>query len=270
MKLNITNLNGMTYKGMIDMNFYEFGQENDEIIVMIHGLTMTWDMFQKVIDQLKEEYHVIAVAVPGHDLTNQSDFTTVEEVSTMIENYLLSKNYHNILCLYGLSMGGGIAIRILANHRVHFENAIIDAGITPYEMPYLFTRFILLNDFCTTMLARQFPSLLNLVFPADRFDEDIRRKEIIGIRHMTAKTIWNAYDSTDNYSMPKVFPDISTNIEYWYGEDEKKDRKLDIQYVEKHIPNVTFQMIPNMTHGQFVCSEPERFCQKLKEVVNQK
>ncbi len=252
---------------MIKMNFHEFGQENKDIIIMIHGLSMTWDMFEDAIDILKDEYHIIAAAVPGHDPHTKEDFTTVEEIASLIERYLLEKEYNYILCLYGLSMGGGIAIRMLADNRIHFQNAIIDAGITPYEMPRLFTRAILLNDFCTTMLARRFPALLDFVFPAERFSEKIRQKEVKGLKNMTPKSIWNAYDSTDNYSMPSVFPDIPTYIEYWYGEDEKKDRMLDLKYVRKHIPNVKFRKIPHMTHGQFICAEPERFCRALKKIL---
>ncbi len=249
------------------MNFYEFGQENKEIVVMIHGLSMTWDMFQDAIDILQAEFHLIVAAVPGHDPQIKEDFTTVEEVAEMIEQYLLEKQYSDIRCLYGLSMGGGIVIRMLADNRLQVQHALIDAGITPYEMPWLFTRIILLNDFCTTMLARRFPSLLEYVFPADRFDEKTRQKEIAGLKNMTPRTIWNAYDSTDNYSMPDHFPQISTHIEYWYGEDEKKDRKLDIRYVRRHIPGVKFRKIPHMMHGQFVCCEAGKFCTLLKKVL---
>ncbi|MDO4650590.1 MAG: alpha/beta hydrolase [Eubacteriales bacterium] len=252
------------------MNFYEFGQENSEIIVMLHGLSMTWDMLQDAVDILKADYHVIVAAIPGHDPKSKEEFTSVENAAGMIEEYLLEKEYDDILCIYGLSMGGAITIRILADNRVRFQKAVIDAGITPYEMPRIFTRAILVNDFATMMLARRFSSLLKYAFAPERFDEEIMQKEIAGIKNMTPKTIWNAFDSANNYSMPADFPEISTCIEYWYGEDEKKDRKLDLRYVKRHIPNVKFRMIPNMTHGQYVCSEPEKFSRTLKKVLKGK
>ncbi len=249
------------------MYYHEFGKEHSKIIILIHGLTMTWDMFENVIDILKKDYHVIAVAVAGHDREENDDFSSVEEVSNRIEDFLYQNHYDDIACLYGLSMGGGIAIRMLANDRIHYQIAIIDAGITPYQMPYLLTRFILIYDFCTTMLARTFPSLLGFMFPEDRFSKEMRDKEILGIKHLSAKTIWRAYDSTDNYSMPKTFPNIDTYIEYWYGQDEKKDRRLDIEYVKTVIPNIAIKEIESMTHGQFVCSRPKEFCERLIEVV---
>ena len=46
--------------------------------------------------------------------------------------------------------------------------------------------------------------------------------------HFSAKTIYNVFWSTNNYSMPEPIPAVDTEIEYWYGEEEKKARKNDI------------------------------------------
>ena len=35
---------------------------------------------------LEKDYHVILVAVPGHDLTTNEEFTSVEQISKCIEN----------------------------------------------------------------------------------------------------------------------------------------------------------------------------------------
>ena len=51
------------------MNIYEYGGADQKSLVMIHGACMSWDMFQDSIDELKEDFHIFAVAVPGHDLT---------------------------------------------------------------------------------------------------------------------------------------------------------------------------------------------------------
>lgn len=83
------------------------------------------------------------------------------------------------------------------------------------------------------------------------------------IRHMSAKTIWRVFDSTDNYSMPDIFPVQNTHIAYWYGEEEKKARKLDIRYVRKHIPGVQFWEISGVDHGEYATMHPEAFCRDL-------
>ena len=80
------------------MHLYEYGKE--KLNIMIHGAFMSWDMFLASMEILKKDYHVILVAVPGHDLTKSEEFTYVEVISKCIENMLIQKEYDNIECLY--------------------------------------------------------------------------------------------------------------------------------------------------------------------------
>lgn len=80
------------------MHLYEYGKE--KLNIMIHGAFMSWDMFLASMEILKKDYHVILVAVPGHDLTKSEEFTYVEEISKCIENMLIQKEYDSIECLY--------------------------------------------------------------------------------------------------------------------------------------------------------------------------
>ena len=230
---------------------------------MIHGACMCWDMFRESVAALQDRFHIYVVAVPGHDPSTDEEFTSVEEISRQIEDELIGRGQGQIDLLYGLSMGGGFAIRILADDRLTVKDAVIDAGITPYELPYIATRLILLKDFLMTEWGRHSKKALALAFPPERYTQEGVDEMFRAMGHMTAKTIWRVFDSTDNYSMPETFPALQTNIRYWYGEQEKKARKLDIAYVRKHIPGVEFREIPGMEHGEYVLMRPEEFAEDL-------
>lgn len=249
------------------MNIYEFGLENDKSLVMIHGACMSWDMFQGSIDALKEDFHIFAVAVPGHDLTTNEEFTTVEDIADRIETELIARGLHEINVLYGLSMGGGFVIRMLADNRLRVDHAVIDAGITPYELPRPITRLILLRDFIMTEWGKHSKKALFLAFPPVKYTQEGIDYMYKVMRHMSAKTIWRVFDSTDNYAMPATFPSLDTRIEYWYGQDEKKARKLDIAWVRKHIPDVHFREIQGMDHGQYALMQPKRFAEDLRRII---
>lgn len=246
------------------MNIHAFGYPENKVLVMIHGACMRWDMFQESIDLLNPDYYVLAVAVDGMDPDIDNEFTSVEALCTELENKLTDMGVREIECLYGLSMGGGFVIRMLADNRIPVRHALIDAGITPYELPWIVTRLILIKDFLTTEWGKHSLSVLKLVFPPEKYSEEGVRFMYGVMRRMSAKTIWRVFDSTDNYSMPETFPQIDTHIAYWYGEAEKQARKLDIRYVQKRIPNVQFREIPVMDHGQYVLMQPETFCKDLK------
>lgn len=55
------------------------------------------------------------------------------------------------------------------------------------------------------------------------------------MQHINAKTIWNVFDSCNNYYMPNTIHLLAKcKIMYWYGENEKLNRKSDIAYVKKN------------------------------------
>ena len=249
------------------MNIYEFGSENKKSLVLLHGACMSWDMFEDSIDLLKEYFHIYAIGIPGHDLNTDEEFSSVEEIASMIEDGLLESGVQAIDLLYGLSMGGGFVIRMLADNRLKVSKAIIDAGITPYELPYLLTRVILLRDFLLAQWGKHSRKALASAFPEDRYSKEGIDYMYQLMQHMSASTIWNVFNSTDNYSMPKQFPRIETEIFYWYGQREKRARKLDIAYVKKHIPGVRFREIADMDHGEYALMRPKDFVKDLLDLM---
>ena len=66
-------------------------------------------------------------------------------------------------------------------------------------------------------------------------------------------------------SNPRNSPD--TRIEYWYGQEEKKARKLDISWMKKHIPGVRFRKLPGMDHGQYALMQPKQFAEDLRRIL---
>ena len=121
----------------MDTRLHVLGEEHSMVIVMIHGTGMSWDMLMNSAEILQEKYCVVLVSVPGHDPNTTEEFTSVEQIAGEIETGLIEMGRSSVDLLYGLSMGGGIAIRILADNRLSVKHAVIDAGITPYEMPWM-------------------------------------------------------------------------------------------------------------------------------------
>lgn len=144
------------------MNIHEFGRENGACILFLHASCTSWDFYEESVKLLSEWYHVIVPAMPGHDLTTDEDYTSVEEIASEMEQWLLERGQTHVHGLYGLSMGGSVVIRLLANGNILFDKVVIDAGITPYQLPWLLTRFIALRDFLMVELGKHSRKLLEL------------------------------------------------------------------------------------------------------------
>lgn len=247
------------------MRILHFGADNTKIIVMFHASCMTWDLLKKSIEKLAETFHIIVPVLPGYDLENNSDYTSVEEIADETEKYLLENGYSTIDGLYGISMGGSIVIKMLANKKVDIKNAVIDAGITPYQLPALLSKIFVIRDYTFMMTLRNSIRIFTHFVSKEKYGSDTfdSLKEVM--LHASRRTIWNNFNSCNTYSMPDKVNNIDTRIEYWYGSKEKINRKHDIKYVKKIFTQISVKEMKGFNHAEFVMLEPERFS---SEIIN--
>ena len=136
------------------MRIYEYGKENPECILLIHPSLVTWDYFEYVIPLLEKHYHLLIPALPGYDLNDDAEFSSVEQIASELADDILRKGILEVKAIYGCSMGGSIALRMAADGKLKAKNYIMDGGITPYQLPWILTRFIAVRDFGMMALGK--------------------------------------------------------------------------------------------------------------------
>lgn len=250
------------------LNVYEFGTQNKKIILLLHPSVVKWDYFEYIIPLLEKKYHLIIPAIPGYDFKNKSEFTSVEEIALQIGNYLKKKNIHKVEVVYGCSMGGSIALRMAMDRIISIHHIILDGGITPYQLPWILTRCILLRDFLILSIGKLGgKKILIRAFTTDKYNEDSIQYIEKVLKHMTYKTIWRTFDSCNNYKMPKKRIYLKSNIYYWCAENELKERAWDIKYMKTFIPNTRFMIMKNIGHGGLALLKPEKFASKIIQLI---
>jgi pimeloyl-ACP methyl ester carboxylesterase len=252
------------------MTIHEFGNENKEMILLIHPSAVMWDYFEYVIPLLEQDYHIVIPALPGYDEAQPgTDYTSVEEIAAELAEWLNSQGCMSLSLVYGCSMGGSIVLRMLAEGKIHIKNAVIDGGITPYQLPRLLTVFIAVRDFLMVCVGKWGGrKMLMKAFSADRYsDEDLRYVEKV-LSFMSYKTIWRTFDSCNNYKMPEPVPQPEGHVEYWYAEAEEKARALDIDYIKKNFKNVRFVKLENIGHGGMASTQPQKLAERLAGLIN--
>ena len=252
------------------MTIHEFGKENEKVVVLLHPSLVMWDYFEYVIPLLRDRYHLIIPALPGYDEDAPGDFTSVEKIAGELADRLEERGLSDIACLYGCSMGGAVAARFLADNRVKTRCAVMDGGITPYQLPRLVTRFIAVRDFLMVSLGKLGGiKLLEKAFTSDEYsEEDLQYIEKV-LRSISAKTIWRTFDSCNNYAMPKRIRTDCPRIEYWYARTEEKDRKWDIEYIRKNFPGTVFRVFENIGHGGLAALKPALLASEIERAMGE-
>ena len=54
---------------------------------------------------------------------------------------------------------------------------------------------------------------------------------------------------------------------YWYGDDEKKDRRRDIRFIKGYFPQTRIHGIPKMAHAELVMVHPGKFCRYAEKFL---
>ncbi len=252
------------------MNVREFGQENNRHILLVHPSLVLWDYFERVIPLLEADYHVIVPVLPGYDAETGVNFTSVEQIADELTDWLNQNDCHELSCLYGCSMGGSVAIRMLAMGQINVKTAVLDGAITPYQLPRILTRLIAIRDFCMISLGKLGGiKLLEKVFSTDEYSaEDLQYVADI-FKWISYKTIWRTFDSCNNYAMPSEVSTSCETIQYWYGDSESKERRWDIDYIHKHFSQAEFVCMENLGHAGMPLLRPEEFAERIKSLIGE-
>ena len=246
------------------MKIHEYGENHSDIAVLIHPSAVRWDYFEYVIPYLQERFHLIIPALPGYDETEDSSYTSVEKIAAELEEWLIVHGCRRIACAYGCSMGGSIVTRMLADGRLDIGSAVIDGGITPYQLPWIVTRMIALRDSGLMYIGKLGGiRLLEKAFDTDEYSEEDLKYAADVLKHMSTKTIWNTFESCNNYELPAPIRTECRHIEYWYAEKEEKSRKWDIRFMRKTFPEIVLKPFEDLGHGGLAVKQPEIFASEI-------
>lgn len=99
----------------------------DKTLLFIHGLATYAPCWKKNIDQLKQHYRCIAIDLPGNGLSGRGDYPySINFFAGCLYDFIRRMKLTN-LTLAGHSMGGQVAITLLANEPAAAEKLVLCA-----------------------------------------------------------------------------------------------------------------------------------------------
>jgi len=69
------------------LNYKEYGTDNKDVIILLHGGGLSWWNYREVAEMLQADYHVILPILDGHAGSDR-DFTTIEENAAEIVGFV--------------------------------------------------------------------------------------------------------------------------------------------------------------------------------------
>ena len=108
--------------------------------------------------------------------------------------------------------------------------------------------------------------VLEAAFPPKRFTipghDPVKEYDAMEayLKTYSDRTIRNVFWSGNNYALPVTPAGSSKKLTYWYGDDEKKERRSNIRFIKRYFPQIRIHGIPKMAHAELVIVHPEEFC----------
>ena len=248
------------------MRIHEFGTEHEKTVLLLHSACLSWRMFEPVAERLQTQYHLIIPALPAHDPDEKTPYTSVEAIAAELDGWLAQRGIGTLWGLYGVSMGGAVALRLLADGKLPVRTCVLDAAITPYRAPRWLTRGFSLRNYLVIHFAQRHLALIRRAFPSQRFGAAAVEDVCTILGRMDRRDVWRVFDSCFNYPLPGRLP-TAARVSYWYGQKEYSQRALDIRHVRRLLPEAACVLFPDCGHAEFGSGQPEAFAAQLAETL---
>ena len=247
------------------MQILEHGQNHPQTLLFFPCTAEPVWAFEATIALLSQRRHVFQVVFDGHQPEYPGDFTSVEQTVDEVTAYLKNYGIDRLDAAYGCSLGGACLTRLLA-----LDEISVGRGITPYQMPYLLRSLHLAVDVLSFKLAANNRKVLETAFPPERFTlpghDSVKEYDAITayLKTYSDRTIRNIFWSGNNYTLPAAPAECGTKLAYWYGEEEKSDRRGNIRFIRRYFPQIQLREFPKMAHAELVMIHPEEFCRNAE------
>ena len=248
------------------MNYIEYGKENTEVIVLLHGGGLSWWNYREVAEELSSTYRVILPVLDGH-AKSDNDFTTIEDNAIEIIKFINDRLGGSVLLIGGLSLGGQILLEILSQRKNICQYALVESALV---IPSKFTYSMIKPAFgsfyglirCKWFSKLQFKSLR---IKSDLFEDYFRDTCCISKKNMIAFLQENSM-----YSLKESIGECKANVHICVGEKENHAMRKSAAIIHEKLQNSFLKVLPNIYHGEFSINHANDYVNKILEIVEQR
>ena len=116
------------------MQYKEYGIQNRDVIILLHGGGLSWWNYREVSERLQNDFRIIIPILDGHAGSDEN-FTTIEDNAAEIISFI-DRNFGGLVLLIGgLSLGGQILLEMLSRRKDLWRFAMVEsAAVIPSKL----------------------------------------------------------------------------------------------------------------------------------------
>ena len=244
------------------MRYVEYGKENDNIILLLHGGGLSWWNYEEVAKSLQDDYHVILPILDGH-AESDKPFTTIEDNAAEIITFIDTHFGGSVFLIGGLSLGGQILLEILSQRNDICKYAVIESAlIIPSKLRYSMIEPAFGS--CYGLIQYKWFSKLqfkSLKIKSDLFDCYFRDTCAISKKDMIAFLQANSL-----YSLKGTIKNCTAMVYVFVGGKEKSAMQKSAKIIDQTLQESVLQVLPGLSHGEFSINKGIDYANKIREI----
>ena len=249
---------------MAGNNMIEFGQQNPDVVMLLHGGGLSWWNYREVAAQLAEHYHVVLPVLDGH-ADSDAPFTTIEDNANRLISYIDTHFGGQVLILGGLSLGGQIAVDMLSQRKDICRYALIESALVkPMKLAHALIDPTFGMGYGLSKQKR-FAKLQAdyLGIPKALFDDYYRDTCKISKADMISFLKANSI-----YTIKPSLSATTAKVKIVAGSREQKSIRDSAKMLQKAIPGSSLESLPGLRHGDLSINHPERCRETLQNLIS--
>ena len=246
------------------MHVREFGQQNPDVILLLHGGGLSWWNYRAAARILAEQYHVVLPVLDGH-ADSDAPFTTIEDNAARLISYIDSRFGGQILALGGLSLGGQIAVEMLSQRQNICRYALLESALVK---PMKLTAALIGPTFGMSygLIKQKWFAKMQadyLGIPKALFDDYFRDTCKISKADMVAFLKANSI-----YTIKPGLSETNAKVKIVAGSREQSNIRASAKLLHSAIPGSRMEILPGLRHGDLSLNKPEHYAQILTEWIS--
>ena len=241
----------------------EFGKQNPDVVMLLHGGGLSWWNYRAVAQKLAEQYHVVIPALDGH-ADSDVPFTTIEVNAARLISYIDTHFGGQVLAIGGLSLGGQVAVEMLSQRKNVCQYALIESAlVNPMKLtasligPTFGMSYGLIKQKWFAKLQADF-----LGIPKALFDDYFRDSCKISKADMIAFRKANSL-----YTFKPGLSKTAAKVKIVAGAWEQSNIRDSAKLLQSAIPGSSIEILPGLRHGDLSINHPQSYARMLTEWI---
>ncbi len=241
----------------------EYGKENKDVIILLHGGGLSWWNYRSVAEMLESKYHVIIPILDGHAGSDR-DFLSIEDNAKGIIEYIDNVHGGSVVLIGGLSLGGQILVEILTQRSEICQYAVIESALViPMKLTYFLVKPMMNMSY--GLIRQEWFSKLQ--FKALKLRKELYRDYYRDSCGITKENMIAFLRSNSCYTIKKELKKTCAKVFIFVGEKEQSKMIRSAYRLKEMISDSELKIMDKYYHGEFSINHAEEYADKIMDIM---